>query len=168
MLKQAWCNKQDLITQPGNNEGRRKQSLCKHLRKMMGECKYLTSLISRSTTTTHAHAQLNSAHTHSLCDHSRFTIRWHTLQYPVIQKRPPPNGYNRIQYEKRMAVAQRTSKTSFSHKRGTKLTTWFKNWATFSECINSSPRPDMFYWFRFTKKNQSHLFVFSCSFRIKD
>lgn len=52
MLKQAWCNKQDLITQPGNcNDSHR--SVCKHLQKDEGECKYHDSSIIQQLKGTH-------------------------------------------------------------------------------------------------------------------
>lgn len=52
MLKQAWCNKQDLITQPGNcNDSHR--SVCKHLQTDEGECKYHDSSIIQQHKGTH-------------------------------------------------------------------------------------------------------------------
>lgn len=58
MLKQAWCNKQDLITQPGNRNDSRAR---KHLRKDEGECKYLTLLVSSSAGVPHKHTQCRRA-----------------------------------------------------------------------------------------------------------
>lgn len=65
MLKQAWCNKQDLITQPGSRNEWHREPVCKHLQKMTPNVNtwlhwYPAAKRARRT---HAHS---SAHTHWL------------------------------------------------------------------------------------------------------
>lgn len=91
MLKQAWCNKQDLITQPGNcNDSHR--SVCKHLQKDEGECKYRDSSVIQQHKGTHTCAHTadfqQNGQTEYPLNQIYAEITPITIQFPVAERLP--------------------------------------------------------------------------------